>query len=211
MPLVRRDPEAREKAPGATAPDETGALLRSPDPAQRRHAARALTTCPGAVPALVQALGVEGDAAVREAILAALSDIGDEAAALALISALRSEDAGLRNGALEALRSMPEAAAAHLPALLADGDSDVRILAAEIARGLSPAVATALLCAMLDSETHPNACGAALDVLTEVGTTDALPTLRRIAERFAGDPFVPFAVQVAMARIEGHRDGDGLL
>jgi hypothetical protein len=38
-------------------------------------------------------------------------------------------------------------------------------------------------------------------VLAEVGTREALPALRACAERFAGTPFLPFAISVAIARI----------
>jgi HEAT repeat protein len=215
MPLVRREPEGQEaagKAAGearAPAADEAAALAGSPDPAERRRAARALASRPGAVPALAAALGPEPDAAVREAILAALATIGGDAAARALIPALRSEDAGLRNGAIEALRAMPGALRPHLPALLADPDSDVRILAAELARSLPPGDATRVLCDMLRAEGHPNACAAALDVLAEVGTADALPTLHAVSARFAADAFVPFAARAAVSRIEGARSAAG--
>lgn len=202
MPLVRRSPEPTGAPAGATA-DE----LRSPDPARRRAAARALAGV-DAVPALAAALGTEADPAVRAALLDSLSAVGGEAVALALLPFLRSEDAGLRNGALEALRGDPAALAPHLPGVLADPDPDLRILAAELARGLAPDLATRLLCRMLEAESHPNACAAALDVLAEVGTPEALPLVQAMAARFAGDPFVPFAARVAAARI-GSAPGQG--
>ena len=46
-----------------------------------------------------------------------------------ILALLRSDDASLRNGAVEALQAMPEAVRPLLPGLLADGDADVRILA----------------------------------------------------------------------------------
>ena len=54
--------------------------------------------------------------------------------------------------------------------LLADEDSDVRILATELTRNMSPAVATDILSRLIEKEEHPNVCGAAVEVLTEVGT-----------------------------------------
>ena len=44
------------------------------------------------------------------------------------------------------------------------------------------------------------------DRVAEVGTPDALPVLRQCAKRFAGTPFLPFAVSVAIARISGTQD-----
>ena len=83
---------------------------------------------------------------VREAIMTALMRIGDEASVRALLPYLRSEDAGQRAAAIEALQALPDAIAPFMTALLADGDSDVRILATELARNMPAAHATALLC-----------------------------------------------------------------
>jgi hypothetical protein len=56
---------------------------------------------------------------------------------------------------------------------------------------------------LIEHEQHPNVCAAAIEVLAEVGTRDALPVLERCAVRFAATPFLPFAVSVAIARITG--------
>ena len=55
------------------------------------------------------------------------------------------------------------------------------------------------------SEPHPNVCAAAIDVLAEVGTRDAVPALKACAERFSDTPFLPFAVSTTIARISEHR------
>ena len=60
-----------------------------------------------------------------------------------------------------------------------------------------------MLCNLLESESHPNVCAAAIDVLAEVGTRDALPTLKACAERFSDTPFLSFAVSTTIARISG--------
>ena len=46
-------------------------------------------------------------------------------------------------------------------------------------------------------------CAAAIDVLTEVGTPEALPALEKCAVRFAATPFLPFAISMAITRISG--------
>ena len=120
---------------------------------------------------------------------------------MALLPYLRSQDAGLRAAAIEALQAMPEAILPFMTSLLGDGDSDVRILAAELARNMPAADATRLLCRLLEHEQHPNVCAAAVEVLAEVGTREAIPALEACARRFAGTPFLPFAVSVAVARI----------
>jgi HEAT repeat protein len=203
MPLIRRGPPGPEPPPPGDTPATAAAeALRHPDPERRWAAARALGD--GSDPApLAEALAAEQDPRVREALLTAMIRLG---AAAALLPFLRLDDAGLRTGALEALQAMPGRMAPHLPALLADADPDVRILAAELARSLPPDQATALLCRRLETEPHPNACAAAVEVLAELGTAAAGPALRAVAERFAADPFLPFAVSAALARIGGGRD-----
>ena len=149
----------------------------------------------------MEALRSEREPAVREAIFTALAALPDAAEPLA--SLLRSRDAGLRNGAIEALQAMPGPARALLPGLLADRDADVRLLSAEIARGLPAAEATALLCGLLEREDDVNVCTAAVEILAEIGTPDAVPVLRGVPRRFPGAPIVSFAADVAVKRITG--------
>jgi HEAT repeat protein len=102
-----------------------------------------------------------------------------------------------------ALQGLPEAIAPFMAPLLSDSDSDVRLLATELARNMNASEATRLLCGLIEREQHPNVCAAAIDVLTEVGTPQALPALEKCAARFADTPFLPFAISVAIARIAG--------
>ncbi|HEY4407613.1 MAG TPA: HEAT repeat domain-containing protein [Xanthobacteraceae bacterium] len=204
MPFVRRGP-----APPATSDIQGGdpaahlAALRSPDAEARWRAARALSEDAAAVPALAAALAGEMAPRVREAIMTALMRIGDAASVQALLPYLRSEDAGRRGAAIEALQALPAAISPFMAALLADADSDVRLLATELARNMPAPQATKLLSDLIEREQHPNVCAAAVDVLAEVGTLDAVPALRSCAERFAGTAFLPFAVAVAIGRISG--------
>lgn len=200
MPLVRREPETPR-------PEAASADLRAADPEARRRAVRALgrdlDRDPGAARMLAGLLAAEPDPTVREAILSAFVGHGDPRIAEPLLPLLRSDEAGLRIGALDALQAMPEAVRPHLPGLLADADSDVRILATDLARNLPAPESSALLCDMLDRETHVNVCAAAIDALAETGTPDAVAALRATAARFPGEQFLVFAVKVAIARIEG--------
>jgi HEAT repeat protein len=201
MPLVRRDPPSSgPAAQAARSMMEPMAALRDADPARRREAARALGEARADPAPLAAALAAEGDPRVREALLTALIRIGD---AGVLLPFLRSEDAGLRSAVVEALQDLPGQALPYLPALLADPDPDVRLLAAEVARGLPEEEATRLLCARLSAEVHPNVCAAMVDVLAEAGTPEAVPALRALTVRFASDPFLPFAVTAAVARLGG--------
>ena len=167
---------------------------------ERWAAARALSQDATAVAVLARALQTEQAPEVREAIFTGLVLIHSAEAAEALASIVRSDDAQLRTGALDALGAMMDVAAALLPALLADSDPDVRLLACELIRPLDPGEGTALLCTMLATEQQPNVCGAAVDVLSEIGESTAAETLRQCAARFAGDPYLAFAIADAIER-----------
>jgi hypothetical protein len=54
---------------------------------------------------------------------------------------------------------------------------------------------------VLDSDPEINVCAAALDVIADIGSADALPHLRRCADRFPDQPFLAFAIRVACDRI----------
>jgi HEAT repeat protein len=178
MPLVRRDPPR---------PME-GSTASGPDHSETSHD-------------LGLALSAEKDLRFREAILAKLLAIADASAAAALARHIRSEDAGLRSACIETLQAMPIAASSVLPDLLSDPDADVRLLATEIVRTQPAEAANALLAALLDAETHPNVCGAAVEVLADVGTADAVPALRTARTRFATEAFLPLAIDTVLARL----------
>ena len=200
MPLVKGS--SKVSAPGADLMLYRSAL-DSADPESRWTAARALAGHAEAVPTLAAALGREPVPRVREAIMTALLRIGDAASVEAILPYLRSQDAGLRAAAVEALQALPAAVAPFMAPLLSDRDPDVRLLATELARNMKASDATRLLCDLIGREQHPNVCAAAIDVLAEVGTPEALPALEKCAARFAATPFLPFAISVAIARISG--------
>jgi HEAT repeat protein len=203
MPFVKRD----LPAPVGTAHSVEDSLhshiaaLAQPDPDARWSAARALSGQVAAVPALTAALSVEQVPRVREAIVTALVRIGDEASVKALLPSLKSQDAGQRAVAIEALQSLPNAILPFIASLLTDTDADVRILATELARNMSATDANRVLCDLLGHEQHPNVCAAAIEVLAEVGTRDAIPALEACGGRFADTPFLLFATSTAIARI----------
>lgn len=195
MPLIRKEPPGGPPAAEAAA-KAAGDLRHGPRDA-RWSAARGC----GDVRLLAEALGTEDDAGVREAIFTSLVRIGGEAAVEAVLPHLRSDDAGVRTGALDALRAMAPATAAHLPGLLHDADPDVRLLICEVARNLPGPLASHLLCAVIETEREANVCAAAVEVLAEVGGPDALEPLRACAARFGDEPFLVFAIRAALERI----------
>lgn len=201
MPLIRKpSDQTPPSAPGKPEEDFRSALMNGTNE-QRWAAARALADMPGAIEALGRALLTESDPRVRQAIFTSFARLQTPESVQALIPHLRSDDSNVRTGALDALRIMAGAAAGYLPELFRDADSDVRLLACEIARGLPGGDATRLLCELLETEEDVNVCAGAIDVLAEVGRSEALPVLARCAQRFSNEPFLGYAIKVALDRI----------
>jgi HEAT repeat protein len=198
MPLIRSDPKKK-----ADKTEPSGALdgLTSPLADLRFAAARAAADEPASLPMLVQALGREGDARVREAIFTALTRIRTPESVRAVLPYLRSDTASLRTAALDALRAMPELAQSHLEELLCDPDSDVRLLACDLARTMTGAEAPRALCALIERDPEVNVCAAAVDVLSEIGDGAAIAPLARCAARFPKEAFLLFAIKVASERL----------
>jgi HEAT repeat protein len=201
MPLVRKD---AAKPPQPASVDAASALA-SASVQERWQAARLLGTDPGAEAKLAEALGRETDLRVREAIFTSLACLGTAASIDVVLPHLRSPDANLRSGALDALRAMVGAVRPRLAALLSDPDPDVRLQICDLVRELPSEEATTLLRAVIERETLPNICGAAVDVLADIGDASALPSLKRCAARFIGEPFLTFAIAIAAERIVSQR------
>jgi len=199
MPFVRKPTGPSQPAK----PDSAAVLqaLASPSQDERWAAARAAADVPGGAAALATALRVEKDTRVREAMFTSLARVGTVESTNNVLAFLRSDDANLRTGALDALRTSVTAVRGSLPGLLKDSDADVRILCCELARGLPSEEATTLLCALLASEPEANVCAAAIDVLAEVGGPAALPGLAACELRFRSTPFLGFAIKIAVQRI----------
>ena len=199
MPLIRK-PADRPALKTTEAGDILKALA-DPDPDQRWAAAREAAAVVGGGAALASVLPAENDPRVREAMFMGLVRIGTPETAAAAISLLRSDDANLRTGALDALRLMVSQVHDLLPRLLKDQDVDVRILSCELARSLPSPEATSLMCGVLDNETQANVCAAAVDVLAEVGGAEALPSLRACELKFRDTPFLVFAIKAVVDRL----------
>jgi len=202
MPLIRKPPPGNtdSTAPANPAGPCLDALVGGDDNA-RWNAARAAPDTPEGARALGEALGRERNPRVREAILTSLVRMSTPEGVQAVLPLLRSDDALLRTGALDALRTMGGAVRPYLPPLLHDADADVRLIACELLRQLPGEQATPLLCAILDTETEPNVCASAVEVLAEVGGPEALPVLARCEERFRGIAFLEFSIRTTIDQI----------
>jgi HEAT repeat protein len=205
MPLVRK-PATPVEVPAVDAAAAFAALENGTSD-ERRAAARLMPGMPGGVAALAEALRCERDVGVREAIFTSLARAGSAESVEALLPFVRSDDAQLRTGALDALRATKEGVRPYLSQLLRDRDADVRLLACELARNPPAHAASGLLGGVLDAATEPNVCAAAVEVLAEVGTSAALPALRRCAERFRGTPFLDYSIELTVERIRLESNG----
>ena len=176
--------------------------LAHANPAARRWAARDLLAHPGATPALVARLKLEADVSVREVILTTLTRLGDELAVAGLVECLRSEDAALRNEAVDAMKQLPEEVAPIMLSLLKDPDPDVRIFAVNILESLRHPGVESWLIEVIEQDAHVNVCATAVDLLGEVGSAAAREALLGLKARFAAEPYVQFAADLALKRID---------
>lgn len=182
--------------------------LASTDPIQRRHAARDLAQLrhlPQACQVcqvLGQALARETDPSVRQALFTSLGALASDAAVQALIPLLRSEDAGLRNGAIETLAGLPDVVGPSMQHLLRDPDPDVRLFTVNLLGDLRHDEVNTWLCQVLRQDKEVNVVAAAIEVLAETGSSAERAALLDARSRFADDPFIGFATQVALERIE---------
>lgn len=211
MPLIRKPASAASaSAASLTSPAAasqgltTQALaqrLLSADEETRWTAARAASGLREHFAQLTDALTREASPRVREALFSSLSAASTPQAVESILPFIRSDDAQLRTGALDALRVMAPVVESYLPALLSDRDADVRVLACELVRDVPADRASTLLATLLDRELSANVCAAAVEVLAETGDAQALPALQACAARFRSNAFLEFSIRVTISRI----------
>ncbi|MEK8086310.1 HEAT repeat domain-containing protein [Aquabacterium sp. A3] len=194
----------RRVAPREYARDLEGLCLQlqDPDPTVRRWAVRDLGHVAQVAPTLCEHLHHETDHAVREMIFTTLRREGSPEVAAGLMPLLRSEDANLRNSAIEVLSSMPQAMGPHVERLLDDPDADVRIFTLNVLNELRHPDVMRWVSGALQRDPHVNVVAAALEVAAESGTTAALPFIEQARQRFPDDAFIGFAADMAQQRIE---------
>jgi HEAT repeat protein len=175
--------------------------LNNPSAVTRRWAARDLVECADSSAALVARLATETDPSVREVILTTLTRLGDSVAVAGLVQSMRSEDAALRNEAIEAMKQLPDAVAPIMRDLLNDASSDMRIFAVNILESLKHPDVELWLREVIENDAHVNVCATAVDLLGEVGSKEALESLRHLKLRFANEPYIQFAADLAIKRI----------
>ena len=199
------DPQLMKKGVRKNLRDYEGLLdqVNSEYVSERRWAVRDLAEFSQACDALFKTLEQEAELSVREALFDSLQQIGGQAVVNGFLALLRSEDAGLRNGAIEILQSMPEGVAEHIQALLTDRKSDVRIFAIDILQVLADPKAPEWLLNVLKTEQHINVLAVAIDRSAEIGTPEMIPTLESLKHKFQNEEYLCFAIDMAITRIQG--------
>jgi HEAT repeat protein len=204
MAFIRHQNEkpvfADERKATRTCVELIGAL-EDTDPTVRRWAARDLVECPDAAPALAARLVVERDLSVREVIFSTLVEMGVPSSIDTLIECLRSDDASLRNEAVEAMKQLPDVVAPFMSRLLADPDPDTRIFSVNVLESLRHPNVEAWLIDVVTGDPHVNVCGTAVDLLAEVGTENAAEAIDALKARFPDEPYIQFSADIAMNRI----------
>ena len=190
---------------GKTAPapeiEQILAALEGADAGGRRQAARQIAACPEAAQALMSRLKREPEAAVREVIFNTLVRLEDSSIIDGLAECLRGEDAALRNEAIEAFKQLGHQVDPFLESMLADPDPDVRIFVVNILESQRHSEAESWLIKVIEDDSHVNVCATAVDLLCEVGTEASSDALLRLKVRFASEPYIQFAADLALKRI----------
>jgi HEAT repeat protein len=178
------------------------AQLSDADVSTRRWAARDMVDHPQLARALCDHLAQEDDVSVREVMFTTLGQMGGGLVVQGLLPLLRSEDANLRNGAIETLAGMPGDVGPSIDVLLQDADVDVRIFTVNLLGDLRHPRLSEWLGSVLKSDAHVNVVAAALEIAAEVGGEPLLPAIKAARSRFTDDPFIGFAADLAQQRIE---------
>ena len=176
--------------------------LQADDPLTRRWAARDLSEHADAAAALIEQLRRETEPSVLQVILTSLTSIGDDVAIQGLIDCLYLEDTMLRNAAIEVLKELPDQVAPFMDALLQDPNHDVRIFAVNVLESLRHPRVEDWLIEVIRQDAHVNVCATAVDLLGEVGSDQSQAALVALKQRFADEPYIQFAADLALKRIE---------
>jgi len=168
----------------------------------RQQAAHDLAAHPETAYALADRLPQEDSIAVRTAILTSLIRINTSEAAESLLPLLSIGNASLRNDVISALQQMQAVSLPHVKTLLNDENPDIRIYGIYILAAIQHACVCTSLLRIIETETHINVWGAALDALAECGTPDMIPVIESSLQRFDNE-YGQFAVKFAIQRISG--------
>ncbi len=184
-------------------------LLRSEDPEEIREGAH-IAGGEGyeeAVPLLV-AQASSNNIGVQEAVERALYKIGGPKVVHAMIPLLRSDDAPVRNTAMELLRRLGSCDVESLTDLLRDEDVDIRIFASDILGSVGSSLAIGPLSHALLQDPEVNVRYQAAVSLGELALPEAAVSLNKALH---DEEWVQFAVIEALTKIRAESSIGALL
>jgi len=153
--------------------------------------------CEDAVPLLVEMLK-SSNIGVQESADNALRKIGGKEAVNGVIPLLRSDDAPVRNGAMDILRALGSQELPSLIPLLKDEDVDIRIFATDILGSAGNVMAVAPLCEALLKDPEVNVRYQAAVSLGDLGLPEAAKCLN---QAMRDEEWVQYSVIEALAKI----------
>lgn len=174
-------------------------LLADSDPERIREGAQRACQCgmKEAVPDLIRHIS-SPNIGVQDAVDRALRTIGGSTVLYGVIPLLRSDDAPVRNIAMDILRTLGHTDLPAVQALLKDEDEDVRIFAADILGSTGSALAVPSLCHALLNDPEPNVRYQAAVSLGMLAFPESAPSLNQALK---DEEWVQFAVVEALTKI----------
>ncbi|BDQ35940.1 hypothetical protein SYK_03000 [Pseudodesulfovibrio nedwellii] len=155
--------------------------------------------CVEAVPKLAELLQTN-HLGIQEAVDSSLRKIGGKEVVQAVIPLLRSDDAPVRNLAMDILREVGNQDISSLIALVLDEDADIRIFVSDILGSTKSLLAVDPLCNALLKDPEVNVRYQAAVSLGELGMTEAIPSLN---QAIGDEEWVQYSVIEALTKI-GH-------
>lgn len=175
-------------------------LLADSDPERIREGAQLAgrLMLQEAIPELVRNIS-SPNIGVQESVDRALRKIGGPAVVHGVIPLLRSDEAPVRNIAMDLLRALGNSDMPTLQRLMQDDDEDVRIFTADILGSTGSALAVPSLCHALLNDPEANVRYQAAVSLGQLAFTEAAPYLNKA---LGDEEWVQFSVIEALTKIK---------
>lgn len=175
-------------------------LLDDSDPESVRVGAQLAgsTGLAAAVPALIRHI-TSSNTGVQESVDRALRKIGGPEVVHAVIPMLRSDDAPVRNLAMDLLRALGHTDLPAMQRLLQDDDADIRIFASDILGSTNSVLAVSTLCDALLNDPEVNVRYQAAVSLGQLGFPEAAPCLNQALD---DEEWVQFSVIEALTKVK---------
>lgn len=154
---------------------------------------------------LVAVLENDPSRLVKEAAAISLTRIGSSFVCEEVAPLLKSDDPYLRNVASEILQLIGDPGREVVELLLHDPDPDVRMLAIRVLGEGSFCCSAELLRDLLLQEDNVNVAATAVEYMGDVGGAEEdIEAVKSVLRRFS-DPFLQFAVDLALLKMGGER------